>query len=80
MIKIGVKIQIKKSVLDSEGRSLLKILESKDSRFKNCCYGKYLELHIQETDEKKALSLAQKEVENWLHNPLIEDFLLEIIK
>lgn len=80
MIKVGVKIQIKKEVLDSEGRALLDVLQSKDSRFKDCHYGKYLELCIEESDEKEALKLAQAEVESWIHNSLIEEFHLEIIK
>ena len=80
MIKIGVKIQIKKEVLDSEGRTLLDILKSKDGRFKSCHYGKYIELSIDEPNEKEALALAKKEVESWIHNPLIESFSLEVIK
>ena len=80
MIKIGIKIQIKKEVLDSEGRALLELLNSEEKKIIDCHYGKYIELQINETDEKKALEIAQKATEKGLYNPLIESFSLEVIK
>ena len=79
MIKIAVKIQLKKEVLDTKGRTLLKLLQEKNSLVEECFYGKYIELHVKETDSKKALEQVHYLAKNVLHNELIETFQLELL-
>ncbi len=80
MIKVGVKIQFRKEVLDTEGRALLKLFQTQKLPVKECCYGKYIELHINETDKKKGLDVAHQIAKNILSNELIETFELKIIE
>lgn len=79
MIKIGCKILLKKEVLDTKGRAILKLLQKEDSSIKNCSYGKYLELDIDTKDSRQALKKAKFLTQKILHNDLIESFDLEII-
>ncbi len=79
MIKIAVKIQLKKEVLDTRGRSILKRLQKKSPLIKECRYGKYIELAIEETDAEKALSLARVMAQDILSHDLIESFDLEVL-
>lgn len=80
MIKVGVKIQYRPDVLDTQGRALLKLFESKQLDIKNCCYGKYIELHFDNQDEKSALKQAEQVAKDILSNSLVETYQLEIIK
>ena len=79
MIKVAVKVQLKKEVLDTRGRTLLKLLQTENPLVKECRYGKYIELHLEEKDSKKALQQADHIAKNILHNDLIETFELEIL-
>ena len=79
MIKVGCKILLKKEVLDTKGRSLLKLLQKEDSLVKNCSYGKYIELDIDSKNSQQALEKAKILAQKILHNDLIETFELEII-
>ena len=80
MIKVGCKILLKKEVLDTKGRALLKLLQKEDSSVKDCHYGKYIELNIETKNPKQALEKAKALAQKILHNDLIETFELEIIK
>jgi len=80
MIKVAVKIQLKKEVLDVKGRTLLKWLQKINPTVETCRYGKYIELHLKEKDPKKALEEARKMTQDILHNDLIETFELEVLK
>lgn len=79
MIRVAVKVQLKKEVLDPKGRALLKLLQKENSLVKDCRYGKYIEIHLKEKDSKKALQQADQIAKNILHNDLIETFELEIL-
>lgn len=79
MTKIAVKIQFKKEVLDTKGRTLLKFLQKENPMVQNCRYGKYIELDLKEKDSKKALKQAEQMAKNILHNDLIENFELEVL-
>ena len=80
MIKVGCKILLKKEVLDTKGRTLLKLLQKEDSLVKDCRYGKYIELDITAENSQQALKKAKTLAQKILHNDLIESFELEIIK
>ena len=79
MIKIGCKVKLKPEVLDTKGRAVLKLLQKENPAVKEFKYGKYMELEIDQKDEKKALEEAQVLAQNILHNDLIETFELEIL-
>ena len=79
MIKVAVKVQLKKEVLDTRGRALLKLIQKENTLVKECRYGKYIELHLKEKNSKKALEQANHIAKQILHNDLIETFDLEII-
>ena len=80
MITVGCKILLKKEVLDTKGRTILKLLQEEDSVVKNCSYGKYIELDIDSANSQQALEKARVLTQKILHNDLIESFELEIIK
>ena len=79
MIKIAVKVQLKKEVLDTRGRAILKLLQKENPLVKDCRYGKYIELTFAEKDPKKALKSAESMAKNILSHSLIENFKLELI-
>lgn len=79
MIKIAVKIQLKKEVLDTRGRVLLKLIQKEHPSIKDCFYGKYIELSIEEKDQKTALTQAEQIAKDLLCNDLIETFELEVL-
>ena len=79
MIKIAVKVQLKKEVLDTKGRAILKLLQKENPLVKDCRYGKYIELAFEEKDSKKALKSAESMAKNILSHNLIENFELELI-
>ena len=78
MIKVAVKVKPRKEVLDSSGRAVFSFLKNRGLPVSACRVGKYLELHINETDEKKALNIAEEAAKDILHNPLVETFEMEI--
>ena len=79
MIKIGVKIRPRQDILDSPGRAILNVLKQENPSYKDCRFGKYMELFIDSEDEKQAL-IAVKKSADLLHNPLVETLELEVIK
>ena len=79
MIKVGCKILLKKEVLDSKGRTLLKLLQKEDKKVRECFYGKYIELNVDTDSPQKAIESARKLAQDILHNELIENFELEIL-
>ena len=79
MTKIAIKVQLKKEVLDTRGRTLLKLMQRKNFPVQECRYGKYIELCLKEEDSEKALQQANQIAKNILHNDLIETFDLEVL-
>ena len=79
MTKIAVKIQLKKEVLDTKGRTILKLLQRENPLVQECRYGKYIELSINEKDPKKALEQAEHLTKKILRNDLIETFELTVL-
>ena len=47
MTKIAIKVQLKKEVLDTRGRTLLKLMQRKNFPVQECRYGKYIELCLE---------------------------------
>lgn len=79
MKRVAVKVQLKKEVLDTKGRALLKLLQKDHPLVKECRFGKYIELGLEEKDSQKALEQANQIAKELLHNDLIENFELEIL-
>ena len=78
MIKVAVKVKPRKEVLDSSGRAVLSLLKNSGLPVSACRVGKYVELHINETDKDKALKIAEAAAKDILHNSLVESFEIEI--
>lgn len=78
-MKIGVKILPKNEVLDTQGRAVEQTLRSHQRPVEQCRVGKYVQLDIGESDEKKALAKAKEIAEFVLYNPLIETYELEVV-
>ena len=80
MIKIGCKVMLKKEVLDTKGRAILKAVKKEDPDVKEIRCGRYIELDIDQKDSRQALKQAENLAQNILHNNLIESFHLEVLE
>ena len=79
MIEVGIKIFLKKQVLDVQGRSLAQTLFHQGYAIKDCNYGKFIKLQINTDNKEEALEQSQKMAKNVLCNTLVETFELEIL-
>ena len=79
MIEVGIKIFLKKQVLDVQGRSIAQTLRTQNYAIKDCSYGKFIKLQIDTKDKDKALQQSRKITETVLCNSLVETFELEIL-
>ena len=80
MIKVAIKIQLKKEVLDTPGRAILKLIQKEHPFVQECFYGKYIELSLEGADPKKALRQAEEITKNLLRNELIETYKIEVLE
>ena len=74
-MKISVVVTLKKDVLDPQGKTIKKALESMS--FKNINdvrQGKYFEIDIDEKNQKKAEEKANEMCKKLLTNLVIEDY------
>lgn len=78
-MKIGVKIMPRDVVLDTQGRTVLGTLVRSGRNVENCRVGRFVELEFDTSDEKQALDQAKEMAEFVLHNPLTEQFSLEVL-
>ena len=79
MIQVGVKVRLKRDILDSSGRTVLGFLKQRSGFFKDCRVGKYIELSIDASSGEEALREAEKAADI-LCNPLTETVDFEILK
>ena len=79
MKKIGVKILPRPEVLDSQGRAVSKTLSHHNYSIEECRVGKYVELKFDGASESEALEKAKQMAELVLHNPLVENYELEVL-
>ena len=77
--QVGVKIRLKRDILDSPGRTILGFLKRRSRFYKDCRVGKYIELSIDAASGEKALQEAQKAADT-LRNPLTETIDFELLK
>ena len=78
-MKIGVKILPRPEVLDSQGRAVEKTLHQHKYTVGDCRVGKYVQLNFEGSSEEEALSKAKDIAEFVLHNPLVENYELEVL-
>lgn len=78
-MKIGVRIMPRNEVLDSQGRAVENTLRQHQKQVKGCRVGRYVQLDLETDQKESALAQAKEIAEFVLHNPLIENFELEVL-
>ena len=79
-MKLAVIITLKKDVLDPQGKVIQQTLQGMgDNTIINLRQGKYIELELNEVDEKKALKTVEEMCKKLLVNLIIEDYKIKKI-
>ena len=79
-MKFAVIITLKKDVLDPQGKVIQQTLQSMNMRsLTNLRQGKYIEIELDESDEKKANELVKEMCEKLLVNLIIEEYKIKKI-
>ncbi len=79
-MKFAVIITLKKDVLDPQGKVIEQTLQSMGvNSLKNLRQGKYIELELNETDEKKAHNSIEDMCKKLLVNLIIEEYKIKKI-
>ena len=78
-MKFAVIITLKKDVLDPQGKVIQQTLQGMGvNNLKSLRQGKYIEIELDETDEKKAHNIVEDMCKKLLVNLIIEEY--KIIK
>ena len=77
-MKIMVKVMPRKEVLDSQGRAVEETLQRMGFKMDQVRVGKCIELELNGSKEE-ALNEAKKIAEKVLHNPLIENYEIQVM-
>ena len=79
-MKFAVIITLKKDVLDPQGKVIQQTLQSMNMRsLTNLRQGKYIEIELDESDEKKAHELVEEMCKKLLVNLIIEEYKIKKI-
>lgn len=78
-MKVAVRILPRSEVLDTQGRAVEKTLKSHQFDLNQCRIGRYVVLDLPASSKDQALSQAKQMAEFVLHNPLIEQYELEVL-
>ena len=79
-MKVAVTITLKKDVLDPQGKVIEQTLQSMGiNSLKNLRQGKYIEIELNETDEKKAHNSNEDMCKKLLVNLIIEEYKIKKI-
>ena len=79
-MKFAVIITLKKDVLDPQGKVIEQTLQSMGvNSLKNLRQGKYIELELNETDEKKAHTSIEDMCKKLLVNLILEEYKIKKI-
>ncbi|MAH90017.1 MAG: phosphoribosylformylglycinamidine synthase [Candidatus Pelagibacter sp.] len=79
-MKFAVIITLKKNVLDPQGKVIEQTLQSMGvNSLKNLRQGKYIEVELNETDEKKAHNSIEDMCKKLLVNLIIEEYKIKKI-
>ncbi len=79
-MKFAVIITLKKDVLDPQGKVIQQTLQSMNmNSLINLRQGKYIEIELDESEEKKAHSLVEEMCKKLLVNLIIEEYKIKKI-
>ena len=79
-MKFAVIITLKKDVLDPQGKVIQQTLQSMNmNSLTNLRQGKYIEIELDELDEKKAHELVEEMCKKLLVNLIIEEYKIKKI-
>ena len=79
-MKFAVIITLKKNVLDPQGKVIEQTLQSMGvNSLKNLRQGKYIEIQLDESDEKKAHEIVEDMCKKLLVNLIIEEYKINKI-
>ncbi len=79
-MKFAVIITLKKDVLDPQGKVIEQTLQNMGiNSLKNLRQGKYIEIELNEKDEKKAHNTIEEMCKKLLVNLIIEEYKIEKI-
>jgi len=79
-LKFAVIITLKKDVLDPQGKVIQQTLQSMNMKsLTNLRQGKYIEIELDESDDKKAHELVEEMCKKLLVNLIIEEYKIKKI-
>jgi phosphoribosylformylglycinamidine synthase len=79
MYKANVRITLRPSILDPQGKATRQALNSLSyASIDRVRMGKFVEMWIEEADESEARRVAVAACEKLLANPVMEDFEIEL--
>ena len=79
-MKFAVIITLKKDVLDPQGKVIQQTLQSMNMKsLTNLRQGKYIEIELDESDDKKAHELVEEMCKKLLVNLIIEEYKIKKI-
>ena len=79
-MKISVIITLKKDVLDPQGKVIQQTLQNMGvSSLKSLRQGKYIEIELNESDEKQAHKTVDEMCQKLLVNQIIEEYRIQNI-
>ena len=80
-MKLSVTITLKKDVLDPQGKVILQTLQNMGmDSVKNLRQGKFIEIELNENDEKLAIEKVEEMCKKLLVNLIIEDYQIKKLK
>ena len=80
-MKLSVTITLKKDVLDPQGKVILQTLQNMGmDSVKNLRQGKFIEIELNENDEKLAIAKVEEMCRKLLVNLIIEDYQIKKLK
>ena len=81
MFHVKIKVTLRKSILDPQGKAAENSLHSLNyNAVSSVRIGKYIELDINETDESKTKKIVDEICQKLLSNPIMEDYIFELEK
>ena len=79
-MKFAIVITLKKDVLDPQGKVIEQTLQSMGiNSLKNLRQGKYIEIELNESDEKKGYKVVEDMCKKLLVNLIIEEYKIKKI-
>lgn len=75
----AIRIQLRKSILDVQGKTVEHALHSLHfTALNNVHIGKYVELTVEAADKAAAQALVEEACTKLIANPIMEDFVIEL--